>query len=257
MDDIITAVEGQCATVTINRPRRRNAMTMSMWKAIPGIMKDLEADGRVRAILLTGAQGNFCAGADIAEFGELRATEAQADSYEEAVNACCDAVFSVSKPTIAAVDGYCLGGGCHLAMSCDFRYAGAGAVFGIPAARLSIVYGVSGTAKLLALVGLANAKRILYGGESLTAEEALRIGLADGLFDDPAAAATAFAQKLEESAPLTISGSKSILNGLAMGPGALDPDVAARAIRKAIHSADYREGRAAFAGKRPPRFRGR
>lgn len=249
------------AVVTLNRPASRNAMTLAMWRTMPAILATLEADAQVRALILTGAGADFCAGADIPEFAKVRDDVAQSEAYEVAVDACCDAIAQFTKPSIAVLRGYCLGGGAHLAMSCDFRYAASDAIFGIPAAKLSIIYGVKGTLKLLALVGLPAAKRIFFSAERFDARRALSIGFVDqvdGLdgAGDPMADAQAFAQSLAANAPLTLSGSKALLNGLAWGSGALDLAHAQALIDAAAASADYREGRAAFAERRAPNFKG-
>jgi enoyl-CoA hydratase/carnithine racemase/carbon monoxide dehydrogenase subunit G len=272
-------IADQVAVVSLNRPDNRNAMTYAMWRAMPGLMRALERNPEVRTVILTGAGEDFCSGADIPEFEKVRADVDQATAYEVAVDACCDAIASISKPTIAVVKGYCLGGGAHLAMSCDFSYAAASAVFGIPAARLSIIYGVRATQKLRALVGQAHAKRILYSADRFTATEALRIGFVDQVSGsleaaapngwwaklwsasgskvvDPMADARTFARKLGANAPLSIAGAKYILTGLSMGPGDLDLGRAEEMIAAAAGSEDYREGRKAFAEKRVPGFKG-
>jgi enoyl-CoA hydratase/carnithine racemase/carbon monoxide dehydrogenase subunit G len=244
------------AVVTLNRPSRRNAMSLAMWRDAAQIFNQLGQNPDVRAVILTGAGGNFCAGADISEFAEVRATVEQGTEYELSVDACCDAIAATPKPTIAVVNGFCIGGGCHLAMACDFRFAAPTATFGIPAARLSIVYGVGGTQKLLALVGLSNAKKILYSAKQFGADEALRIGLADRMDADPLAAAKGFAGVMAQNAPLTIAGTKVVLNGLAMGMGALDKAVGDQVIDRAVNSEDYRDARQAFVEKRRPVFKG-
>jgi enoyl-CoA hydratase/carnithine racemase len=254
---IQVVVQDRIAVVTFNRPERRNAFTLDMWREVPRICAALEADAGVRGIVLTGAAGHFSAGADILEFETVRRTTAEAHAYEEAVDACCDAIAAVSKPTIAAISGFCMGGGCHVAVSCDFRFAHPEAAFGIPAAKLSIVYGIRATQKLLALVGMANAKRILYAGDRIAAAEAQSLGLVDRVVSAPLAAATEFARTLAENAPLSIAGSKTLINGLAMGLGALDPAKARRVMDRAAASDDYAEGRRAFAEKRRPNFKGR
>ncbi|NBS97586.1 MAG: hypothetical protein EBT08_15810 [Betaproteobacteria bacterium] len=273
-------IEDHIAVVTLNRPASRNAMTLSMWRTIPAILATLEGDANVRAVILTGAGTDFCAGADIPEFDRVRSDPEQSLAYEIAVDACCDAIAQINKPMIAVLRGYCLGGGAHLAMSCDFRYAASDAVFGIPAARLSIIYGVKGTLKLLTLVGLPRAKKILFSAERFDAQEALTIGFvehvaqtrraeSDGwlsrllgrspqeLVGDPMADARVFAKSLILNAPLTQKGAKTILNGLAFGRGSLDLQHAERLIAQAAASEDYREGRKAFAARRAPDFQGR
>ncbi|MBB6307908.1 enoyl-CoA hydratase-related protein [Xanthobacter tagetidis] len=257
MSDIEVAVADHIATVTLNRPQLRNPMTLAMWQGIARIFGELGADPEVRAIILTGAGGNFSVGADISEFGAVRHTVEQSVAYEVAVDASSDAIQAAGKPTIAVVEGYCLGGGCHLSMSCDFRFAGPSAMFGIPAARLSIIYGVRSTQRLLSLVGLTEAKRILFTADRIDAERAVRIGFAQDLAVDPMASALEFAGRIAQNAPLSVSGAKYILDGLAMGEGALDVAEAQRLIDAASSSDDYQEGRTAFAEKRPPRFMGR
>jgi enoyl-CoA hydratase/carnithine racemase len=257
MADIEVASEQDIAVVTINRPQQRNAMTYSMWRELAGLFGDLGRQSATRGIILTGAGGDFSAGADISEFGETRATAAQSAEYERAVDRCSDAILSVPKPTIAAVRGYCLGGGCHLAMACDFRFADSSAVFGIPAARLSIVYGLRSTQRLLGLVGLANAKRILFSAERFDAEEALRIGFADRCAPDVMDEVRRFAKAMAENAPLSIAGAKTILNGLAEGLGSLDPGRVQEIVDHASESEDYLEGRRAFLEKRSAVFRDR
>jgi enoyl-CoA hydratase/carnithine racemase len=140
-------------------------------------------------------------------------------------------------------------------MACDFRFAKNDAAFGIPAARLSIVYGFRSTQRLLALVGLTQAKRILFLGERFGAAEAVRTGLADGCADDPMAMADRMAATLADNAPLSIAGAKFILNGLASAD--VDPTAVQSIIDRASASEDYKEGRLAFAEKRRPLFRGR
>lgn len=257
MADIDVTIDDATAVVTLNRPAQRNAMKLAMWKEVAHLFGEFGRNDAVRVIVFTGAGGHFSVGADISEFGTVRADIAQSAAYEVAVDACSDAIANAPKPTIAVIDGYCLGGGCHLAMACDFRFAGPAASFGIPAARLSIVYGLRSTQRLFALVGLTPAKRILFSGERFDAAEALRIGFSDVRADDPMQAAKNFAVTLADNAPLSISGAKFMLNGMAMGLGALDPDEVQSAIDRTSVSADYSEGRRAFAEKRRPMFTGR
>lgn len=254
---ITSALAERIATVTLNRPAERNPVNLAMWRELARLFEALGRDSAVRGIVLTGAGGNFSVGADIAEFGRVRASVAQSLEYERAVDAASAAIAATPKPVVAAIEGYCLGGGCHLSLACDFRFAAPGASLGIPAARLSIVYGVASTRRLLALVGLGAARRILYSAERFEAEAALGLGLVDRVAEAPAAAAGAFLADLADNAPLSIAGAKFILNGLAIGESPLDPAAAQAVIDRASESDDYREGREAFAEKRRPAFTGR
>lgn len=242
------------AVVTINNPAQRNSVTYAMWCALAENFRRLSADRNVRCIILTGAGTDFSAGADISEFASIRDDLDKAKNYEVAVDNACDAITTAPKPVIAVMRGYTLGGGAHLAMSADFRFAHTGAVCGIPAARLSIIYGVKATGKLLALVGLPNAKRILFSGERFGAEEAVKMGFADKACDDPMEDARALAKEFAALAPLSQAGAKYILNGLALG--SFDAAHADALIDKAAASHDYAEGRNAFREKRQPRFKG-
>ena len=242
--------------VVLNRPSVRNAVTLAMWRELADIFSGYADDRAIRGVVLRGSGTDFSVGADISEFERIREDRHQAAAYEVAVDACSGAIAALGKPVVAAIAGYCLGGGCHLALACDFRFADRSAKVGIPAAKLSIVYGVNSVQRLLALTGVSNAKRILYSAERFEAERALGMGLIDELHDDAAAAADGFLQGLSGNAPLSISGAKYMLNGLTTGTGALDLAKAQRLIDEASDSSDFKEGRDAFARKRPPRFRG-
>lgn len=257
MHDIDVAIQGRIAVVTLNRPDVRNSVTLAMWREMADIFGRLGQDSDARVIILTGSGGNFSVGADVSEFGTVRSNIAESRAYELAVDASSDAIANAPKPVIAVLEGYCLGGGCHLSMACDFRYAHPDASIGIPAAKLSIVYGIRSTQRLLGLVGLTNAKRILYSAARFSGADAAGMGLVDHVSSDPMAAAKAFAAGITELAPLSVEGAKLILTNLSMGPGALDEEAATAFIDRVSASDDYEEGRRAFSEKRPPMFRGK
>lgn len=257
MPDILVATQDDIGVVSLNRPEVRNAVKLSMWRELAGVFSDLANDDAIRAIVLTGSGADFCVGADVTEFDRIRENRDQSAAYEVAVDACSAAIAGIPKPVIAAMSGYCLGGGCHLALACDFRFADQTAKLGIPSAKLSIVYGVKSVQRLLAMVGIVNAKRMLYSGERYDAERSRSMGLVDEICDDPVSAALAFAGTLARNAPLSIAGAKFMLNGLSLGEGALDVATAQRLVDQAADSDDFREGRRAFIEKRAPRFRGR
>jgi enoyl-CoA hydratase/carnithine racemase len=255
--DLVVAVQDGVATVTLNRPQRRNAVTLAMWNGLGELFGRFATDDGVRAVILAGTGEHFCAGADISEFAAVRNSAESGHAYDHAVDVCSDAILHIAKPTIAAIRGFCIGGGSGLALACDFRFAAPSAVFAITAAKLSIVYGMRETQNLLALVGISNAKKILFSAERFDTDEASRIGFLDRIADDPVAAAHDFAALLARNAPLSIAGAKTILNGLAQGTGALDFSKAHEVIERAMLSEDYREGQRAFLEKRPPVFTGR
>ncbi len=245
--------------VTINRPERVNCLTLGMWRELAQTVRDLGANDDVRCLVIRGAGENFSSGADVTEFGEVRSTPEQVGVYEQAVDQVADAILACKRPVVAAIDGYCFGGGLAIAMACDFRIATARARFRIPAAKLSVVYGLRGTQTLLALVGLTWAKRMLCVGERVDAAQAHAIGLIDQVIDadDLSESIAPFLEAILAAAPLTASGSKALLNGLAYGVPADVERQAAQLIREAGASADYQEGRAAFAAGRAPKFMGR
>lgn len=255
MSDILINKTDGVVVVTLNRPKQRNAVTYEMWCQLAELFQGFDRDSSIRSIILTGAGSDFSAGADISEFDAIRGNLDESKRYEVAVDAAGDAIYSVSKPTIAALHGYCLGGAAHLAMSCDFRVAQEDAIFGIPAARLSIVYGVSATRKLFSLVGATEAKRILFSAKRFNAEAALSIGFIDQIGESALAVAHERVAEMADSAPLTIGGAKFILNGCMRGD--LDHAQADKLTDDASASQDYAEGRQAFKEKRKPRFLGK
>lgn len=255
---LLTRDDDGIAVVTLNRPERRNAVNFAQWRRLGDLFAELGTDRAVRSVILAGEGGHFCAGADISEFKTVRADAATGAAYDEAVRHGTQSLIDLPKPTIAAISGYCIGGGVALALACDFRVAQGGARFGIPAAKLGIVYSQLECESLIAVVGITAAKRILFGAQQIDAAEAARIGLVDRLAEgNPVAAARDFARPMAQNAPLSIAGMKTVVNALAAGKTRERAAVIAVAIETALNSQDYQEGVRAFAEKRAPRFAGR
>ncbi|MCF3934489.1 enoyl-CoA hydratase-related protein [Acuticoccus sp. M5D2P5] len=255
---IVERASDTTALVTINRPDQRNALTLAMWVRLAEIFEALAERSELRAIVLTGAGGAFCAGANIKEFDTVRATNDDALHYAAMVDRATVAITRCPKATYAAVSGPCFGGGVGVAVACDFRIADTSAYFAITASRLSIVYGIEETRALYHTVGLVAAKEMLFSGRRYHAEDALRIGLVSEISEGEALpAAIAAADELAGCAPLSIAGTKIVLEALTEGETAEREERMSVAVERAVTSEDYREGRAAFAEKRRPHFTGR
>ncbi|MFI7617289.1 enoyl-CoA hydratase/isomerase family protein [Nonomuraea terrae] len=245
---------GPIATLTIDRPAKRNAMNVEMWSALPSLVQEVAADDGVRVLVVRGNE-HFSAGADIGEFETHRRGAAAARRYSEIVHTAERALATLPKPTIAAVAGFCLGGGCELALACDLRVASEDARFGITPAKLGIVYSLTSTKQLVDAVGPAWARQILYTGDHLDAATALRIGLVNEVH--PAERLLARAYELAEitasRAQVSVRGSKEIIDRILNGQHA-DDDAVLALYDASYASPEYAEGVEAFLEKRPPRF---
>jgi enoyl-CoA hydratase/carnithine racemase len=245
-------IDGPVATLTIDRPAKRNAMSFEMWSALPVLLGEVEADESVRALVVRGTD-HFSAGADISEFSTLRADPAGARRYGAAVHAGERSIATLAKPVIAAVTGVCVGGGCEIALACDLRVAAPDARFGITPAKLGIVYNATSTKRLVEAVGPAWARQILFTAELVDAATALRIGLVNELCDDPVARARDLATTMASRSQVSVHGAKTIIARITDGRHAEDESAHAL-YETSVRSADYAEGVAAFLEKRPPRF---
>lgn len=244
---------GTVAQLTLNRPTRRNAMTAAMWAALPEICDILTSDG-TRVLIVTGAGDKaFCAGADISEFEEVYGSPEMTASYNAKICNAQARLRDLPFPTIAEVRGACYGGGCALALACDFCIADQGASFAITPARLGLAYSPVDTLQLIEKVGMPRARDLLMTGRAVDAQEALKIGLIDRLEEHSAASAAALADHLASLAPAALSTIKLICNGLS--EPANRPDLQA-AFVDTFAGAEFREGYAAFLEKRAPDFSG-
>ncbi len=246
------------ATLIINQPRRRNALSLAMWESIPAAIADVAADPEIGVIVVRGNGAEaFSAGADISEFAENRSTPEKALTYNRRTHTAFEAILACPKPTIALIHGFCIGGGCELAIACDLRVAGENAELAIPAARLGIPLGWDDVRRLVALVGPANAKEILFTAGRFSARRAYEMGLLNSVVaeDDVEPTVARLARQMLDVSPTSIRWSKE-----AIGEVVRDPSLASIVNGEENAAAlfggeDYREGVRAFLEKRPPRFR--
>lgn len=255
--DLHLARDAGIATLTIDRPAKRNALTLPMWQALPGMLEALSADTALRCVILRGAgEEAFSAGADITSFATERGTEARERAYNDALIAAFLSIERCAHPVVAALSGHALGGGCGLALMCDFRVGGPGTRLGIPARNLGLFYPHEGLDALLRIAGEAVAMEMLVEGRTYTGEEALARRLLTRLVPDGAVQeeARALAARIAEGAPLANRFHKRALRALR---GPLPITAADRAeLERFPRSADFREAVAAFGEKRRPVFRG-
>jgi enoyl-CoA hydratase/carnithine racemase len=253
-DIYLKATYGQSATLVINRPAKRNAITVAMWAAIPDLVAQAATDPEVKLVFIRGAGGVFAAGADIAEMPSVYATAEAALANDEKIQGAMSAIENCPKPVIALIEGACVGGGCGVALACDMRIGMAGSRYGVTPAKLGLVYGAADTRRLVQAVGLSKAKDILFTGRLLEAEEARDIGLIDILVADGDldAIAGGYAAKISAASQFSIRGQKQIM---ALLRGGADDAPESRALFGASFvGEDFQEGFSAFKEKRPANF---
>lgn len=260
MSDILVERDGAIATVVFNRPRMRNAISLAMWGEIARVAGEVAADAAVRAVVFRGAGVEaFASGADISEFQDNRRDRDSALRYNVQTDAAYRAIRDCSKPTVAMIHGFCMGGAVALALACDLRFAAEGSKYGIPAGRLGIVYGVDAVGRLVDLVGPAYAKDILYSARTVGDREALQMGFLQRLLPSQELETYTYdyLRRVADNAPLSVRGAKLTVESCVEGltPARLDRIKAVA--HQAYDSEDFKEGTRAFLEKRAPRFQGR
>ncbi|AZQ68504.1 enoyl-CoA hydratase [Silicimonas algicola] len=258
-DKILTERSGDIARIVFNQPEKRNAVSLEMWEAVEEAVTRFQSDQGVRILILSGAGGKaFVSGADVSKFESERASEEGVARYNATTKRVYDMIAAFPKPTIAQIDGFCIGGGVALALCCDVRICGTSSSFAIPAAKLGLGYGFPGIKRLVDVVGPAFAKEIFFTARRFDAEEARVMGLVNRVVPDGQveAAATEMAETIAGNAPMTVASVKYIVGETLKDESARDLAECDRRVKECFDSQDYVEGRRAFLEKRKPQFVG-
>jgi enoyl-CoA hydratase/carnithine racemase len=255
-EDIVVEHDGAVATVTLNRPKSHNAITLGMYESIPDVVETVAKDPEIKVLVLRGAgERSFASGADISEFRDVRGDARSARSYNERVAAAERAIEGLAKPTIAMIHGYCIGGGTGLALACDLRFADDRVRMAITPSKLGLVYSLESTKRVVDLVGPSRAKWILMSGQQMKGQKVLELGLVDELTipDELAGMTYDFAHLIASRAQFSVRSAKTIVGRVLAGQ-VEDDEFTTQLRNSSFDTADYAEGVAAFLGKRAPEF---
>lgn len=259
-DPIMIECDPPLGWLVFNRPEKLNALDMAMWAAIPEKLGELEADPEIRVILIRGADERaFAAGADISEFEKTRNDPETAADYAATNDHAFRALRDCSKPTVAVIHGYCIGGGCAIALNIDIRIASSKARFAITPARLGLGYAFKNIERAVEELGPAGARYLLLTASQLTAEKALELGIVQEVHepDRLIEAAEKLARTIAANAPKTLKAIKASVGQSVLAPELRDLGPVEALVRDCFASEDYQEGLRAFAEKRIPNFQDR
>jgi enoyl-CoA hydratase/carnithine racemase len=245
------------AILELSNPDRQNAISAGMWDSIEKFARAAVDRQDIRVIIVRGSGGIFSAGADISDFDAARSNASEARAYDDLIEMTCRQLEAVPQPTIALINGICFGGGASLAASCDLRVASEDAVFAVPAAKLGLGYDVRGIQRFVRVFGAGATAFLLYTADRMSANRAHAFGGVHVLAPLAHSERVAFelADRIASNAPLTIRAAKLGIRAITQGVDGLLTE-AERLASAADSSADYREGRTAFAEKRKPHFAG-
>ena len=249
---------GPVGVVLFNQPEKRNAMSLQMWEGVCDALEPFAADDTLRVVVYAGAGGrSFVSGADISEFASKRRDEETRAEYARIVLKARARMLAFPKPSIACVQGYCLGAGVGAALQADLRVASGDAVFGIPVGRMGVAYNFENMERLVAAVGLSTAKLMLYTAKRFDAAQAHAMGLVDQVAaGDVGRDCIELAQTIAGNAPLALRAARFSAEQVLLPAEQRDTATMGAHIRRCLESADHREGRDAFLHKRPPAFIG-
>jgi enoyl-CoA hydratase/carnithine racemase len=258
-DKILVDRNGAVGIITFNNPAKLNAVSLDMWEAVYAALDEFETDDSIRALVLTGAGGRaFVSGADISKFESERATKEGVEAYGKMTKRCYDRIEAFPKPTIAKINGYCIGGGLNLALCCDIRICSDKSRFALPAAKLSLGYGLDSLRRLVNVLGPGATRDICYSARQINADEAYARRLADQVVTEAELDQTVeeYAANIASNAPLTIAAMKFVTCQLLKDPADRDVAKCDELVQACFDSEDYIEGRRAFMEKRKPDFKG-
>ena len=254
MTNVLLEKKGHIAVATINRPKALNALNSQVLEDIDQLVEQVKADDEIRALVITGSgEKAFVAGADIGEMSTL--TKAEGEAFGKKGNDVFRKLETLPVPTIAAVNGFALGGGCEMSMSCDIRLCAETAVFGQPEVGLGITPGFGGTQRLARLVGMGMAKQLVYSALNIKADEALRIGLVNAVYPQAELMENVLklAGKIAKNAPIAVRNCKKAINGGISLPIEKAVEVEEKLFGDCFETHDQKEGMACFLSREKPK----
>jgi len=259
-EKLVARKDGAIGWIVFNNPQKHNAVSLEMWQALPVVLDEFSKDARIRVVILKGeGEKAFISGADISQFKEKRGSAEAVQTYNAASDNASRALNEFSKPLIAMIRGYCIGGGLGVATACDLRIASDNSRFGVPAAKLGLGYRYSGIKRLADLVGPSFTAEIFYTGRQFDAQEALQMGLVNRVLPvaDLEKYVLDYAATMTNNAPMTIAAVKRSLLEIRKDPAERNLELCQKMVEDCFASEDYAEGRTAFMEKRKPVFKGR